>query len=289
MTRADAYPTLATSLEHEMTAVRLIGCVLVSCALARSARSEGTGNAAPDPAVADASALAEAYFDEAERFDGFLTYEVRRGPASATFTVARRWRDGLAELVFDIREPEAFSKWALLLRENRGGSDDLFAYIDKTGTVFDRGVRRLAASQLERHAFFDLLAIGDYRPTPRGELVYQAAPDERLDGVPCRVVTATAPKSYFGFDRIELAFAADTGLLLETRLIQGGREVRRLTSAPGDFKDVGGRRLPFRRVAHGWADDGETEIVLLRVVETPDLPDGLFSELNLRVQHFPEF
>jgi hypothetical protein len=272
-----------------MIVVRLIGAVLLFCALTAPARSEESKNAEPTPAVVDATALADAYFDEAERFDGFRTYEVKRGPASALFTIAQRWRDGLAELIVDIREPEAFSKWALLLQQNRGGSDDLFAYIDKTGSILDRGVRRFAAAQIERHAFFDLLAVGDYRPTPRGELVYEAGADERLDGVPCHLVIATTPKPYLGFDRVELAFAADTGLLLESRFMQGDRETRRLTTAPGDFKDVGGRRLPFRRIAHSWADDGETEILLQRVVETPDLPDGLFSHLNLRVQHFPQF
>lgn len=273
-----------------MIVVRLIGSLLLSCALASLVRGEETENAAPPaPAIVDPAALAESYFDEAERFDGFLTYEVKRGPARALFTIARRWRNGLAEVVFDIREPTAFSKWAVLLRENRGGSDDLFAYIDNTGTVLDRGIRRLASAQLERHAFFDLLAIGDYRPTPRGELVYESGPDERLDGVACHVAIASAPKASFGYDRIELAFAADTGLLLETRFMQGDREMRRLSTAPRDFKDVGGRRLPFRRIAHSWADDGETEILLERVVEAPDLPDGLFSELNLRMQHFPEF
>ena len=76
----------------------------------------------------DPTALAEAYFDETERFDALLSFESRRGPASMVFTLARRFRGGLAELLFDIREPTAFRKWALLARQTRAGSDDLFAY-----------------------------------------------------------------------------------------------------------------------------------------------------------------
>ena len=273
-------------------AVRLIGpMLLVALALAESARGQDTPasiarDALPQPMVVDPSALAEAYFDEAERFDALLTYEVSRGPARALFSIARRWRDGLAELVFDVREPPSFDKWELLMRQNRGASDDLFFY---AGWATDGKVRRLASSEIERQALFDLLALGDYRPTARGELAYELGPDERLNTVPCHVVSARAQRADLGFDRLDLVFAADTGLLLESRFVRDSVEVRRLSSAPEDYMDVEGRRLPMRRVARRWADGGETLIVLQRVVESPGLPDGLFSTLNLRVQHFPLF
>lgn len=273
--------------------VRLIGSVSVAFALGLvgTARAEDPPAAlAPDlvPSAqtdADAAALAEAYFDETERFDAFLTYEVTRGPARTLFTIARRWRNGLAELLYDIREPASFDKWALLLRQTKDGSDDLFFY---AGYATEGRVRRLASSALQRQAIFDLFAPGDYRPTPRGELSYTAGPDEELDGVPCRVVIARA--RFQGFDSLELVFSRDSKQLLQSRYLRRGKEIRRLTTSLEDYQDIGGRRLPMHRVARRWADDGEpTDIVLKRVVETPDLPDGLFSHLNLRVQHFPEF
>jgi outer membrane lipoprotein-sorting protein len=271
-------------------ALRVIAGVLLALASAWPARGEGASPApsASDaaPAVLDAGALAERYFDETERFDAVLTYEVRRGPAHAALGIARRWRDGLAEVLFDIREPPEFAKWAMLMRQTRGGSDDLFVYGDNdTG----RRVLRLSSQILEREAVFELLALGDYRPTPRGELAYESAPDESLDTVRCNVVIARSRHADLGFDELELFFAADSGLLLQTRFVRGGREVRRLTSTPADYRDIGGHRLPFRRVAKRWADGGETEILLQRAVETPDLPDGLFSDLNLRLHHFPHF
>jgi hypothetical protein len=293
-----AYPKLASSKEHEMTRfVRLIGSVSLACALFTGGAARGdeppaalAEERAPDPpAVTDAARLAESYFDETERFDAFLTYEARRGPARALFTVARRWRGGLAELLFDIREPVSFGKWAALLTQTRGGSDDLFVYVDKTGSVLDRSVRRLSASQLERHAFFSLVALGDYRPLARGEVTYEMGPDERLNSAPCHVVIARPPRRYLGYDHLELVFAADSKLLVETRIFSSDREVRRLSISPADYEDFGGRLLPKKRIARGWADDGETEILLVRAVETADLPDELFSHLNLRVQHFPEF
>jgi hypothetical protein len=275
--------------------VRLIGSVMcgfaLAFALAGAARCEeppaaAAGDTLPVPAIVDPAALAEGYFDETERFDAFLTYEVSRGPARALFTIARRWRDGLAELLFDIREPASFDKWAMLMRQTRGGSDDLFLY---GGLATDDRVRRIASGQIEIQALFELLALVDYRPTPRGELSYQSGPDEDLDTVPCHVVIARSPHSYLGFDRLELVFAAKTKQLLQSRFFRGDKEVRRLTSTPADYRDFGGRTLPMRRVARRWADGGETEIVLKRVFETGDLPDGLFSQLNLRVQRFPEF
>jgi hypothetical protein len=305
-----AYPTLATSKEHEMPRiVRRFGCALFVCALAIARASavhaeepakqdaappaavEAGASAAPafDPATADATALAEHYFDEAQRFDAFLTYEVTRGPARAVFTVARRWKAGLAELMFDVREPAEFDRWAALVRQTRGGSDDLFFYVDRTGSTFDRRIRRIPSAQLERHAFFDMLAIGDYRPTSRGELSYTAGPDELQGEVPCRVVIGTTPAPYLGFDRLELVFAKASGLLLEERYFRGSREIRRLTSKPEDFREVDGRRLPFRRTARSWPDTGPTEIVLVAALETPDLPDNLFSAMNLTRQHFPKF
>jgi hypothetical protein len=285
---------LATSKEHEMSrVVRLIGSMLCACALAfpTAARADGppaavAGDTLATPAIADPTALAEGYFDETERFDAFLTYEVLRGPARALFTIARRWRDGLAELLFDVREPASFDKWAMLMRETRGGSDDLFLY---AGSATDGKVRRLASSQIEREAVFELIALGDYRPTARGELSYEFGPDEVVDTVPCHVVVARSAESNLGFDRLELVFSSDANLLLQSRFFRRDKEVRRLSTTPADYQDFGGRRLPMRRIARRWADGGETEIVLRRVVEIADLPDGLFSHLNLRVQHFPQF
>jgi Outer membrane lipoprotein-sorting protein len=276
--------------------VRLIGASIFGCVFVAAAPHAAPGDEPPAAIAPDAlplpeakfdpTALAESYFDQSERFDAFLTYQVKRGPAAALFTITRRWRDGLAELLFDIREPPSFDKWALLMHENRRGSDDLFLY---AGYATDLKVRRLAAAQIERQAVFELIAIGDYRPTVPGELSYEAGPDESQGSVPCHMVIARTPYAYLGFDRLELVFAADQKLLLEQRFFRDSKEVRRLSTTLADYEDIGGRRIPMRWVAHRWADGGETEIVLKRVIETADLPDRIFSHLNLREQRFPKF
>ena len=257
--------------------LRLVVCALVVASFTKTASAE----IPQDPA-----ALAEAYFDESERFDAFVTYESRRGPARMLFTVARRWHDGLAELLFDVREPTAFRKYALLARQTRGGSDDLFAYL---GDLTGRRVRRLSAHDLEREAVYSLFALGDFRPFAPGELRYEAAPDASVAGTPCRVVIGRPEVDTLGFDRIEFAFAADTGLLLESRYFRGEREFRRISISPDAYVEYDGRRLPMRRTALSWADTGETELVIKRVLATAELPDELFSQRNLVAQHFPNF
>jgi hypothetical protein len=252
-------------------------CLLVAASVAVRASAE---------IPQDPTALAEAYFDETERFDAFVTYENRRGPTRVLFTVARRWHDGLAELLFDVREPTAFRKWALLARQTRGGSDDLFAYLgDATG----RRVRRFSAPDLERQAVYSVFALGDFRPFAAGELSYQAAPDASVADTKCQVVIGRPPRDSLGFNRVELAFAADTGLLLESRFFRGEQEFRRISIPPDAYEVHDGRRLPMRRIAHSYADSGETELVVKRVLATPELPDELFSHRNLVAQHFPDF
>jgi len=240
----------------------------------------------------DPTELAEAYFNESERFDAFLTYENRRGPLRVLFTISRRWRDGLAELLFDVREPSAFREYALLAKQTRAGSDDLFVYLpDGPGFAGGSGrrVRRLSAPSFEREAVYQIFALGDFRPFAKGELLYEAAPDETIEGTPCRVVSARPAHDTLGFTRIELAFAADTGLLLESRFFRDSQQFRRVSIAPGDYETHDGRRIPMRRTARSWANAGETEMVLVSLLATPDLPDELFSHKNLIVQRFPEF
>jgi len=234
----------------------------------------------------DPAELAEAYFDESERFDAFVTYENRRGPLRVLFTVARRWRDGLAELLVDVREPTSFRKWALLARQTRGGSDDLFAYL---GESTGRRVRRFFAPDLERQAVYSVFSIGDFRPFAPGELSYEAAPDAIVADTKCRVVIGRPVEGALGFDRVELAFAADTGLLLESRYFRGDKEFRRISIPPDAYQIHDGRRLPMRRIARSWPDSGETELVTRSVLATPDLPDELFSHKNLVAQRFPDF
>jgi hypothetical protein len=238
------------------------------CACRRTGESRH-GPAAPQPAASAAPAFDPATADarrsprrtdEAQRFDAFLTYEVTRAPTPRPTATPPEQPAPAPEIPEERALPlSALKGWAALVRQTRGGSDDLFFYVDRTGASTDRRIRRIPSPMLERHAFFDMLAIGDYRPTSRGELHYADGPDELQGEVPCRVVVATTPAPYLGFDRLELVFTKASGLLLEERCyFLGAHVIRRLTSKPEDFRDVDGRRLAFHRTARTWPDDGPT-------------------------------
>lgn len=246
-----------------------------------------TANSAAAAIPTDPTELAESYFDESERFDAFVTYENRKGPIRVLFTLARRWQSGLAELLFDIREPTSFRKWAFLAKQTRGGSDDLFAYM---GESSGRRVRRFSAPDMERQAAYSMFAIGDFRPFAKGELRYESGPGTVVANTNCQLVIGyPAEGGALGFDHVELAFAEDTGLLLESKYFRAGQEFRRMTIPPDAYEVHDGRRLPMRRIARSFPDDGELELVVKSVLPTPDLPDELFSHKNLVAQHFPEF
>jgi hypothetical protein len=206
-------------------------CVLPVALAARPASAVAPG---------DPTELAEAYFNESERFNAFLTYENTRGPLRMLFTVSRRWRDGLAELLFDVREPTVYREYALLARQTRGGSDDLFAYL---GEATGRRVRRLSAPTLEGEAVYNIFALGDFRPIAPGELAYEAGPDETVAGTPCRMVIGWPTHDTLGFSKVVLAFAADTGLLLESRFFRESQEFRRVSISPDDYQEHDGRRF----------------------------------------------
>ena len=77
--------------------------------------------------------------------------------------------------------------------------------------------------------------------------------------------------------------------MLESRYFRGEQEFRRISIPPDAYEVHDGRRLPMRRIARSWPDSGETELVTMRVLATPGLPDVLFSHKNLVAQRFPNF
>lgn len=254
----------------QSTLLALTGCLLALAAAARADDAEG------------ARRVAERHFEQLFGFDAFEAWETRRGGARAELVVARRWREGLAEVVIDVRAPESLAKWAILLRQNRSRSDDLFAYVPPM-----RRVRRFTAIQLEREPLFDLVALDDFRPVAPGELDYVRRSGVELDGEPCAVIEGRPRRAVLSFDRLELTVSPATGFALRTRYFKDGRELRRMLISAGDLRDFGDRRLPSRRRIVLDPDGVTTELVLRNVLADPAFPDRFFTHHNLRVQRFP--
>jgi hypothetical protein len=228
--------------------------------------------------------LAASYFEQLHGFSALEAYESRRGRARTSFGLARRWRDGRADILIDIQSPQSFAKWALLLRHNFGRSDDLFVYVPGW-----RLVRRLSALQLEAEVIYQLLPLGDLRPIVPGELEYTRLGDTQIEGERCVEIEGRPRHVGLPFDRVELALSTRSGLALRTRYFQGPREIRRILVSPQDIREYEGRSLPQRRRIIIPPDPGVTEILLRNVLMDPILPDRLFTHHNLRVQRFPRF
>lgn len=253
---------------------------------------------APAPAQAldlpDPTALAERFFERLYGFDALEAYEVRGGRVPIHFALARRWREGKAEIFIKIQAPRAVSKWAVLLRHSGRRSDDLFVFVPYIGS--DGRVFRVTAILAQEQALSGGLPLGEISPIAPGELAYARLPDRQVGGEPCYVVAGEPRHRGLGFERVELAISPESGMALESRYYAGSRETRRVLISPDEIGDFGERRLPVRRrIVMSASLDPETdkprivELILRNLVLEPNLPDWLFTKHNLRVQHFPSF
>jgi hypothetical protein len=247
----------------------------------------GASAAGPEPPPArDAAEVAEAWFRQVHRFDALEAYEGRLGSRVMQFVVARRWKDGRAQLLVDIRAPQSLAKVAFLFLQNRDRSDDFFVYWPPA-----RKVLRLTAAELDSGVLpiGRLMTLGDMRPVLPGELVHTPLPDTEVEGEPCRSVESRPSGRTLGFDRMVLEISKKTGVALRTRLYRGRREVRRISVSPNDVRRFDGRYLPVRREIEILTDGAKAELVLRNLMIDPPLPDQLFSEQSLITQRFPSF
>ncbi len=229
------------------------------------------------------AALGDGHFARLYGFDALEAYRARRGRASASFVVMRRWQGGQAQVLIDVREPSSFRKWAILMLQRGHRSDDLFAYIPAW-----RRVQRLNPGLLQQ-PIFDLISLGDLRPISPGELAYVRLPNERVEGELCVVLEGRPLHRGLGFERVELALSGESGFALRTRYFRGDREMRRVLISPGDLRRFGGRELPSRRRILVDPEGEPTVVDLVNVMVDPLLPARLFSPQSLKSQHFPSF
>ena len=237
------------------------------------------------PTPADARELGEGWFRQLQGFDALEAYEARAGGRRAEFVVARRWHEGRAQIVVDVRKPRAFAKIALLFLQNRDRSDDFFIY-----WPFLRRVRRMTAAKLEGGLlpFGRYVTLADVRPVLPGELDYRRLPDTEVEGEPCYVVEGRPAGRWLGFDSMELALSKRTGVALRTETHRG-KEVRRVLVSPKDVRLFEGRYLPMRRRLEVSPSGLTAEVILRNLMIDPPLPDHLFSKQSLLTQRFPSF
>jgi hypothetical protein len=250
----------------------------------------------PDPG---AEVIAQRWFDQLLGFDALEAYVAVAGKDKLGFAIARKWRDGLARIVFKVEEPAAIDELAALWIQNRDRSDDFFLYL--TPQIFPSGateaatapggkVRRLQMPRLDFEVPFTGggLPIGELRPFLPGELAWYRLDDAAVAGEPCWVVEGRPWRKRFRFDRLELAISTRTGVALRTRYFRGDAAIRSVDVERADVQERQGRYLPIRRRISG-VGTRSFELVLRNLVVDPALPERIFTSHTLRYQKFPRF
>jgi hypothetical protein len=239
---------------------------------------------APDP---EATRIAETWFAQSQGFDVLEAYELR-APAPIRFAVARKWAGGGVRVLSYLTEPDNGA--ALLLLREPGEAAEVFLLIPPQES--DRqNVPTVRRSRLTaRLGSGDLLSLGAEvaQPLLPEEFVHTRLPDEEVSGEPCSVIASYLRKpTRFVTHRIAY-ISKRSGVALRTVYYKGKRELRRVSIAPEDLQDFGGRTLPARRVITT-ADGGHAELLLHNVLADVELPDSLFSPTGLASQRFPKF
>jgi hypothetical protein len=248
------------------------------------------GEEPPSPSDALARELAEAWFEQLYGFDALEAYRSTDGGLVTEFVIARRWRDGQAQLLIDVRSPPGDRDVALLFLQRRDRSDDVFL-LPRDAPRALKSIERRTAAQLEVSVpgLASRLALLDLRPIAPGELAYRWLGEEQVDGVSCYLLEGRPEQRDLGFDRVELAISAQDGGALRTRYFRRGREFRRVSSSATDFGEFDGRRLPERRRIESPPGRPPLVLELRNAVVEPPLPDSLFTRRSLIVQRFPSF
>jgi hypothetical protein len=235
--------------------------------------------------------MAEAHFDHLSGFDAIEVYESKRLGDSAKFVITRRWSDARVDLLMHAtsRLPDVAAsrhsdgkRVAARLTHELGHSDELLVYIPN----LYRNTRRFTTAEIQRSNFLPLYPLRDFLPIMRGELSYLRLPDQLVDGTSLMVIEGRPLYEDQGFDQLLLHFSPESPLAVRTTYLRRGRELRRVLIDPAYIVDREGWLVPMRRLVIG-RDGVTTELRLRNLLMNPYLPDGFFSEHNLRVQRFP--
>jgi hypothetical protein len=240
---------------------------------------------APDP---EATRIAETWFAQSQGFDVLEAYELRLAAGSIRFAVARHWVDEDLRVLSYVMEP--YDGTAFLMLREHGEAAEIFVRLPPSPR--DRqNVPTVTRSPLSaRPASGDPLSVGAEvaQPWRPDEFVHTMLPDEELSGETCSVIASYLRQPTHLVTHRLAYISKQSGVALRTVYYKGDHELRRVSIAPEDIRDFGGRALPARRVITT-ADGGHAELLLHNVLADVELPDSLFSPTRLASQRFPKF
>jgi hypothetical protein len=248
-------------------------------------------------AAGDEPSAAELFSAWQSQLFGASSVETWRGDwqgQELVIGVARRWTDGVPQVLLHVFEPHNYDTLGFLLHQRDGGATPVIEYyrsprIFPPGPRIGRVVELVLPSAIERLPYMPgLPALVDLWPSRAEDFAHVRLPDVEISHVPCRVIESRPRDASGNYDRVVTSLARDSGVALDTTWFRGERIARRVTVAPADVERSGGRALPKRRVVD--ADGSEAQVLERKVVNLePVFPDQLFTSSNLRAGRFPSY
>jgi hypothetical protein len=174
-------------------------------------------------------------------------------------------------------EPYAVRRTSILVLENDGASDDLYAYLPAA-----RRTMHLSAAQRADAFFGTDLAYEDLEPKYATDYEAEAVGRDRYDGLSC-VLLDVRPRPHFesSYERLHTCLEPERAIMLWTDFYRRSRFWKRLEIDPDEVRPVQERFIPFHMVMSTPHRRSETLMLTKSYELRPEIPDKLFSVWNL--------
>ena len=267
----------------------LVAAVLpVACGAVRAPFSSGPGEArdwAPDP---EAERTVRESLAQSQGVDALEAWEMNGLSQSFRFAIARKWTGERVKVLAYVLSPDLLRGAAYVghLRPH-ALVETWFREPEANGGPDDGRVRRGRG----RGGPAAVVIAGEVvLPTLPENYAFRRLPDQILEGDACSVIEGRLlhERRRRGFDRVVFWISQQNGVTRRKVYYRAGRELRRVSVAERDVREMDGRPFAVRRVVR--LDDGTlAELVLHNAVLDVELPDRLFTEQTLRLRRFPRF
>ncbi len=127
-------------------------------------------------------------------------------------------------------------------------------------------------------------------PTLPENYAFRRLSDQAIEDEACSVIEGRllGERRRRGFDRIVYWISQQSGIAHRKVYYRGDRELRRVSVAARDVREMDGRPFAVRRVVR-LGDGTLAELVLHNALLDVELPDKLFTAHTLRLRRFPRF
>jgi hypothetical protein len=239
-----------------------------------------------------AEALASAWLEQRFGGDAVEVWRTTWAAQELVYGVARRWQGAKPEVLLRVLKPHQWEELGFLMRERSERLQIVYYRSPKIWRAGRKAARVMAIAKpdlIERLPFVPgLPVIGTVYPSRAEDFTFTRLPDQELFGQPCRVIEGRPKQPQETFDSFVACLSRESGVALDTQWRRRDRLVRRVTTAPQDVKDFGGRPVAERIVVEIPGQSNQ-EFRLLSLKLDVALPDQLFADSNLKTGRFPSY